>query len=48
MFEALFVAVKEVTVEAIFDDFRNFHKIGHYLHGDNLIGLVWRLQEHSI
>ena len=35
-------------VEAIFDDFRNFHKIGWYLQGHNLIWLILTLQKHSI
>ena len=35
-------------VEAIFYDFRNFHKIGRYLHGHNSKGLVLTLQKHSI
>ena len=47
MFEALIVTVKEVHVEAIFDDFRNFQKIHRYLHGHK-IGLVLTLQKHSI
>ena len=35
-------------VEAIFDNFHNFNKIGQYLHGHNSIGLVLKLQKHSI
>ena len=27
-------------VEVIFDDFRNFHTIGRYLHGYNSIGII--------
>ena len=34
--------------EAIFANFRNFLKIGRYLHGHNSIGLVFTLQKHSI
>ena len=34
--------------EAIFADFRNFLKIGWYLHGHTLIGLVFTLQKQSI
>ena len=34
--------------EAIFADFRNFLKIGRYLHGHNSIGLVFTLQKQSI
>ena len=34
--------------EAIIADFRNFLKIGRYLHGHNSIGLVFTLQKQSI
>ena len=34
--------------EAIFADFRNFLKIGRYLHGHNSIRLVFTLQQESI
>ena len=34
--------------EAIFADFRNFLKIGRYLHGHISIGLVFTLQKQSI
>ena len=37
---------ERVIVEAIFDEFRNFHKISRYLHGHNYIGLVLTLQKH--
>ena len=40
MFEAFFLRSERGIVEAIFDDFRNLHKIGRYLHGHNSIGLV--------
>ena len=44
-----FIRQSEIgIVEAIFDNFRNFHKIGRYLHGHNSIGLVLTLQKHSI
>ena len=36
------------VVEAIFDYFRNCHKIGRYLHGHKSIGLILTLQKHSI
>ena len=45
MFEALF---ERGTFEAVFADFRNFLKIGRYLHGHKSIGLVFTLQKHSI
>ena len=34
--------------EAIFADFRNFLKIGRYLHGHNSIGIFLTLQKQSI
>ena len=48
MFEVFFRRSERGIYEAIFDDFRNFHKIGQYLHGHNLIGLILTLQKHSI
>ena len=48
MFEALFVRVKEVFLKSFFADFRNFLKIGRYLHGHNSFGLVFTLQKQSI
>ena len=34
-----FIRQSEIgIVEAIFDNFGNFHKIGRYLHGHNSIG----------
>ena len=49
MFEALFVRVKEVFLKPFFfADFRNFLKIGRYLHGHNSVGLVFTLQKQSI
>ena len=48
MFEALFVRVKEVFLKPILADFRNFLKIGIYLHGHNSIVLVFTLQKQSI
>ena len=35
-------------VEAIFDNYRNFHQIGGYLHGHNSIGLILTLQKNNI
>ena len=48
MFEALFVRMKEEFLKPFFADFRNFFKIGRYLHGPNSIGLVFTLQKQSI
>ena len=48
MFEALFVRVKEVFLKPFFADFRDFLKIGRYLHGRNSIRLVFTLQMHII
>ena len=48
MFEALYVRVKEVFLKPFFADFRNFLKIGGYLHGHNSIRLVFTLQKQII
>ena len=48
MFEAFYRRSERGIVEAIFDDFRNVHKIGRYLHSHNSIWLFLTLQKHSI